>query len=81
MAHGPAYLPSEGIIKDIVIRDAVSVSSSDGEMILLHEKVNTLISVAIQTKRETEALAHVRQATKLGTFSFVGYCICTVFCL
>lgn len=47
MAHGPAYLPSEGIIKDVVIRDAVSVSSSDGEMIFLHEKVRLYLFVSV----------------------------------
>ncbi|XP_052708586.1 uncharacterized protein LOC128183562 isoform X10 [Crassostrea angulata] len=57
MAHGPAYLPSEGIIKDVVIRDAVSVSSSDGEMIFLHEKVclNEGVEVWLQRLRDSVA--------------------------
>lgn len=50
MAHGPAYLPSEGIIKDVVIRDAVSVSSSDGEMIFLHEKVRLNLFVIVMAQ-------------------------------
>ena len=39
MAHGPSYLPSEGIVKDTVMRDAVAVSSSDGEVLVLQERV------------------------------------------
>ncbi|XP_062608693.1 dynein axonemal heavy chain 5-like, partial [Saccostrea cucullata] len=57
MAHGPAYLPSEGIIKDVIIRDAVSVSSSDGEMVLLHDKVclNDGVEVWLQRLRDSVA--------------------------
>ena len=39
MQHGPSYLPSEGIIEDMILYDAVAISSSDGETIHLKEKV------------------------------------------
>lgn len=40
LQQGPTYLPSEGIMEEIVIKDAVSVSSADGEAFVLNEKVS-----------------------------------------
>ena len=40
LAHGPVYLPSEGVVEEVVIKDAVSISSSDGESFVLSEKVS-----------------------------------------
>lgn len=36
---GMSYLPSEGIVEDIIVMDAVSVSSVDGERLDLQDKV------------------------------------------
>lgn len=36
---GPTYLPSEGVVEEVIIKDAVSVSSADGESFNLIEKV------------------------------------------
>ncbi|XP_060567478.1 dynein axonemal heavy chain 5-like [Ruditapes philippinarum] len=47
LQQGPTYLPSEGIMEEIVIKDAVSVSSADGESFLLSEKVTLTDEVEI----------------------------------
>ncbi|XP_052807484.1 dynein axonemal heavy chain 5-like isoform X7 [Mya arenaria] len=39
LQQGPTYLPSEGMVEEVVIKDAVSVSSADGESFVLAEKV------------------------------------------
>ena len=39
LQHAPTYLPSEGVVEEFTIMDAVSVSSADGESFNLHDKV------------------------------------------
>ena len=39
LQHAPQYLPSEGVVEEFTIMDAVSVSSADGESFTLQEKV------------------------------------------
>lgn len=46
MQHGPSYLPSEGIIEDIIMYDAVAISSNEGETIALKDKVSTKRNVS-----------------------------------
>lgn len=46
MQHGPSYLPSEGIIEDIILYEATAISSSEGETIALKDKVGILVLVS-----------------------------------
>lgn len=46
MQHGPSYLPSEGIIEDIILYEATAISSSEGETIALKDKVGILLLVS-----------------------------------
>ena len=39
MQHAPTYLPSEGVVEEFTIMDAVAVSSADGESFTLQDKV------------------------------------------
>jgi len=48
--HAPQYLPSEGLFEEVVIKDAVSVSSNDGESFNLIEKVNHLVVLLLCSK-------------------------------
>ncbi|KAH3729586.1 hypothetical protein DPMN_055558 [Dreissena polymorpha] len=40
LQQGMTYLPSEGVVEEVVIKDAVSVSSADGESFTLTEKAS-----------------------------------------
>ena len=40
LQQAPTYLPSEGVVEEVTIMDAVSVSSADGESFHLQDKVN-----------------------------------------
>jgi len=41
LQQGPTYLPSEGVVEEVIIKDAVSVSSADGESFTLVDKVGS----------------------------------------
>lgn len=43
LQHGPSYLPSEGIVEDVILYEATAISSSDGETIALKDKVCNII--------------------------------------
>ena len=59
MQHGPSYLPSEGIIEDIIMYDAVAISSYEGETIALKDKVST--------KRHVSSRLNVRRILYIVT--------------
>ncbi|XP_052089132.1 uncharacterized protein LOC127725852 isoform X10 [Mytilus californianus] len=47
MQHGPSYLPSEGIIEDVILYEATAISSSEGETIALKDKVKLADGVEV----------------------------------
>ncbi|KAJ8314952.1 hypothetical protein KUTeg_007102 [Tegillarca granosa] len=57
LQHGPSYLPSEGLVEDVVIRDAVAVSSVDGEIVLLEEKVNLTNGVEVWLQKLRDSVS------------------------
>ncbi|OWF37572.1 Dynein heavy chain 5, axonemal [Mizuhopecten yessoensis] len=57
IAHAPAFMPSEGIVEDSVFRDAVAVSSAEGELVLLQDKVFLTDGVEVWLQKLRESVA------------------------
>ncbi|XP_053397319.1 dynein axonemal heavy chain 5-like isoform X6 [Mercenaria mercenaria] len=66
LQQGPTYLPSEGIMEEIVIKDAVSVSSADGESFVLSEKVTLTDEVEIWLSKLRDSVCKTIREMNIG---------------
>ncbi|KAL5009692.1 hypothetical protein ScPMuIL_011997 [Solemya velum] len=66
ITHGMSYLPSEGIVEDIVVMDAVSVSSVDGERLELQDKVTLTDGVEVWLQKLQDSISRSLSSMNTG---------------
>ncbi|KAL4232681.1 hypothetical protein ACF0H5_007369 [Mactra antiquata] len=66
LAQGPVYLPSEGVVEEVVIKDAVSISSCDGEAFVLSEKVTLTDEVEIWLSKLRDSVCKTIREMNIG---------------